>query len=181
MGFRPGDEKIMQAPLDWIGFHYYSRRLISAARPQRVRAEAAALRTEIEDRAPAGNDLYTQFLAEMPTEGPLTEAGLEILPRGIYDLVTQISREYNFPTIEITESGCGYLDGPYDREGRACPTRAALISSARSSPSWRAPSRTAPGSVPSTPGACSTTSSGPMGTPSGMDSPTSTSATRNAP
>ena len=24
MGFRPGDDKIMQVPLDWIGFHYYA-------------------------------------------------------------------------------------------------------------------------------------------------------------
>jgi beta-glucosidase len=33
----------------------------------------------------------------MPSEGPLPEAGLEIWPRGIYDLVTRISREYNRP------------------------------------------------------------------------------------
>ena len=60
----------------------------------------------------------------MPTEGPLTESGLEIWPRGIYDLVTRISREYNHPIIEITESGCGYLDEPYDREhGRIPDTR----------------------------------------------------------
>jgi beta-glucosidase len=31
MGFRAGDEKIMQVPLDWIGFHYYTRRFVSAA------------------------------------------------------------------------------------------------------------------------------------------------------
>jgi beta-glucosidase len=49
----------------------------------------------------------------MPTEGPLTEAGLEVWPRGIYDLVTRISKEYDNPAIELTESGCGYLDAPY--------------------------------------------------------------------
>src|SRR6202034_2088307 len=27
MGFQPGDEKIMQVPLDWIGFHYYTHRI----------------------------------------------------------------------------------------------------------------------------------------------------------
>jgi hypothetical protein len=48
----------------------------------------------------------------MPTEGPLTDAGLEVWPRGMYDLVAQISRENSHPIIEITESGCGYLDGP---------------------------------------------------------------------
>ncbi|MGA9790352.1 MAG: family 1 glycosylhydrolase [Terriglobales bacterium] len=31
MGFRPGDDKIMQVPLDWIGFHYYTRRIVSDA------------------------------------------------------------------------------------------------------------------------------------------------------
>ena len=45
----------------------------------------------------------------MPTEGPLTETGLEIWPRGIYDLVMQISRDYNRPVIEISENGCCYL------------------------------------------------------------------------
>ena len=67
---------------------------------------------------------YTQFHAVMPTEGPLTDAGLEVFPRGIYDLVMQITREYNHPIIEITESGCSYLDTPYDKEkGRVPDTR----------------------------------------------------------
>jgi beta-glucosidase len=57
----------------------------------------------------------------MPTEGPLTEGGLEIFPRGIYDLVMQISREYNHPIIEITESGCGYLDAPFEGARGAVP------------------------------------------------------------
>src|SRR5487761_2304472 len=57
----------------------------------------------------------------MPTEGPLTEAGLEVWPRGIYDLVMQISREYNHPIIEITECGCCYLDTPYDKEAGRVP------------------------------------------------------------
>ena len=37
--------------------------------------------------------------------------------RGIYDLVMQISREYNHPVTEISENGCCYLDGP-DETGR---------------------------------------------------------------
>ena len=54
----------------------------------------------------------TQIHVETPTEGPLTEAGLEIWPTGMYDLVTQISKEYNHPIIEISENGCCYLDSP---------------------------------------------------------------------
>lgn len=57
----------------------------------------------------------------MPSEGPLTDGGLEVWPRGIYDLVMRISRDYNHPIIEITESGCSYFDTPYDRENGRVP------------------------------------------------------------
>ncbi|MGA3131286.1 MAG: GH1 family beta-glucosidase [Terracidiphilus sp.] len=110
MGFRAGDEKIMQVPLDWIGFHYYTRRIVSDA--SRSARPGGGLATETQDTASV--DALTQFTAVMPNEGPLTEGGLEVWPGGIYDLVMQISREYNHPIIEITESGCGYLDAPYD-------------------------------------------------------------------
>lgn len=114
MGFRSGEEKIMQVPMDWIGFHYYTRRFVSAAGPAAHGGGAGSLATETQDTGVGGND-YTQFTSEMPTEGALTDGDLEIWPRGIYDLVMRISHEYNFPTIEITESGCGYLDTPCDR------------------------------------------------------------------
>jgi beta-glucosidase len=124
MGFRAGDEKIMHAPLDWVGFHYYTRRVVSDASNSRSFGGGGFSGTEIEVDAEGGRDPYTRFRAVMPTEGPLTEAGLEVWPRGIYDLVMQISREYNHPIIEITESGCSYLDAPYDKEdGRVPDTR----------------------------------------------------------
>ena len=120
MGFRPGDEKIMQAPLDWVGFHYYTRRIVSDAGGGAKPGAGASFGTEIEEDT-AARDPYTRFHAEMPTEGPLTDAGLEIWPRGIYDLVTRIAKEYNNPIIEITESGCSYLDGPYEKQNGAVP------------------------------------------------------------
>jgi len=119
MGFRSGDEKIMQAPLDWVGFHYYTRRIVSDASVSS--GQKATFGTEIENDSGGGRDPYTRFHAEMPTEGPLTDAGLEVWPRGIYDLVMQISREYNHPIIEITESGCSYLDAPYEKENGRIP------------------------------------------------------------
>ena len=121
MGFRPGDEKIMQAPLDWVGFHYYTRRIVSDAGGTAKPGAGASFGTEIEQDTAAGRDPYTRFHTEMATEGPLTDAGLEIWPRGIYDLVTRIAKEYNNPIIEITESGCSYLDGPYDKQNGAVP------------------------------------------------------------
>src|SRR5277367_3168456 len=121
MGYKAGDDKIMRAPLDWVGFHYYTRRVISDAKG--TAGGAARFGTETESDAPDANgrDPYTRFHAVMPTDNPLTEAGLEIYPRGIYDLVMQISREYNFPTIEITESGCCYMDTPYEQAGGHVP------------------------------------------------------------
>ena len=117
MGFRPGDEKLLYAPLDWVGFHYYTRRTVADASKERFLSGGNFSGTEIESNSPGGRDPYTRFRAAMPTEGPLTEAGLEVWPSGIFDLVTQISRDYNQPIIEITESGCGDLDGP-DEHGR---------------------------------------------------------------
>ena len=120
MGFKAGDEKIMHAPLDWVGFHYYTRRIVSDA--SKVTAGGGSFAgTEIENDPATGRDPYTRFRAVMPTEGPLTESGLEVWPHGIYDLVTQISREYDHPIIEITESGCGYLDAPYEKENGRVP------------------------------------------------------------
>jgi beta-glucosidase len=122
MGVRAGDEKIMQAPLDWVGFHYYTRRIISDAGGARG-GNHQHYGTEIEaDTGDVnGRDPYTRFHAVMPSEGPLTHAGLEVWPRGIYDLVTQISREYNRPIIEITECGCCYMDTPYEKENGRVP------------------------------------------------------------
>ena len=122
MGYKAGDDKIMKVPLDWLGFHYYTRRVISQALGNAV-SSGGHFGTETEgEGGSASRDPLTQIHVEMPTEGPLTEAGLEIWPRGIYDLVTQLSREYNQPTIEISENGCCYLDSP-DETGRVPDTR----------------------------------------------------------
>ena len=125
MGFRSGDDTIMKAPLDWVGFHYYTRRIVSAVKGSGASGGAHfGTETELDGGGGGSRDDDTQFHAEMPTEGPLTDAGLEVFPRGIYDLVLQISREYNFPPIEITESGCSYLDAPLaDAGGRVPDTR----------------------------------------------------------
>lgn len=124
MGFQSGDETLLRAPLDWIGLHYYTRRIVSDASGE-THFGGKFSGTEIESESLGGRDPYTRFQAAMPTEGPLTDAGLEVWPRGIYDLVTRISHDYNHPIIEITESGCGYLDGP-DEHGRVPDERRIL-------------------------------------------------------
>ena len=80
MGFRPGDEKIMHAPLDWVGFHYYTRRIVSDASHAQRSGGGGFSGTEIEADPATGRDPYTRFRAVMPTEGPLTDSGLEVWP-----------------------------------------------------------------------------------------------------
>jgi beta-glucosidase len=121
MGVRPGDDKLLRAPLDWVGFHYYTRRIISDAKGMRGAQQQYGTEIESDSGDVNGRDPYTRFHAVMPSEGPLTHAGLEIYPRGIYDLVIQISREYSNPIIEITECGCCYMDTPYEKEGGRIP------------------------------------------------------------
>jgi len=100
MGVKEGDGKIMQVPLDWVGINYYNRHTIS--------------------NAPHGEP-HTQFDAVMPAVGPLTYMGWEVWPRGLYDIITQISKEYNRPIIEITENGCSYLDSPLAEDKGGVP------------------------------------------------------------
>jgi beta-glucosidase len=121
MGVKPGDDKIMLAPLDWVGFHYYTRRIVSDAGGAKGSALHYGTEIEADTGDTNGRDPYTRFHAVMPSEGPLTHAGLEVWPKGIYDLVTQISKEYDHPVIEITECGCCYMDTPYSKASGSIP------------------------------------------------------------
>ena len=104
MGFKAGDEKIMKAPLDWLGVHYYCRLVVSHAGGNSQGGSAS-------------RDPVSQMRIEVPNEGARTDGGLEMYPRGIYDLVMQLSRDYNHPIIEITETGGSFLGSP-DANGR---------------------------------------------------------------
>lgn len=75
MGYKDGDQKIMKAPLDWVGFHYNTRRIVSDAINVSHPGGGAKFGTEIEEDTSGGRDPYTRFHAVMPTEGPLTDAG----------------------------------------------------------------------------------------------------------
>jgi beta-glucosidase len=109
MGFKPGDEKIMNVPLDWVGVHYYCRLLASDA----------------SNGAPpdlSSHDPYAQIRIELADDGPKTDGGLEMWPHGLYDLLMQVSRDYDHPIIEITETGGVFMDAP-DANGRVADLR----------------------------------------------------------
>jgi beta-glucosidase len=106
MGFHSGDDKRMTAPLDYIGVNYYFRQLAAAP------------------TAPApSKPSYDAMGFKLSTgkEGPLTEIGWEVYPRGMYDILQRVSKDYKLP-IEITENGCAYGDYP-DTGGRVADVR----------------------------------------------------------
>jgi beta-glucosidase len=98
MGIKSGDLESVRAPLDFIGINLYYRTIASAP---------GAL-----DRvAHAQNWLFPVHMSA-GQQGPETDIGWEVWPQALYDVVTQMTRDYNRPAIEITESGCAYNDGP---------------------------------------------------------------------
>jgi len=98
MRIRSGDLEKTRAPLDFIGINLYRRTIARAP-------------TAIEHIAHAQKWLFPVMMADSP-EGPKTSNGWEVWPQAMHDIVMRISREFNHPQIEITESGCAYNDGP---------------------------------------------------------------------
>jgi beta-glucosidase len=98
MGIKSGDLDKMRAPLDFIGINLYYRTIASAP-------------TAMERLAHAQQWLFPVKMG-VAREGPKTDNGWEVWPQAMYDMVTRISRDFNRPQIEITESGCAYNDAP---------------------------------------------------------------------
>jgi beta-glucosidase len=98
MGIKSGDLDKMRAPLDFIGINLYYRAVASAP-------------AAIERLAHTQQWLFPVKMS-VGREGPKTGNGWEVWPQAMYDIVTRITRDFNRPQIEITESGCAYNDGP---------------------------------------------------------------------
>jgi len=97
VGIRSGDMEKVRAPLDFIGINVYMRTIASA---------------------PTALERFTntqQWLFPVKMRGgevgPKTDMGWEVWPKALYDVIMRITRDYNRPVIEITESGCAYNDG----------------------------------------------------------------------
>jgi len=98
MRIKPGDMEKIRAPLDFIGINLYYRAIVSA--PSAMERVA--------------NTQEWLFPAKMHSglQGSKTDFGWEVWPKALYDMVLRVTRDYNRPVIEITESGCSYNDGP---------------------------------------------------------------------
>lgn len=84
--FPHDDLKIINLPIDFIGVNYYTRTIVR-------------------------KDSENPFLGVsfVPSENEKTEMGWEIYPKGLYDLLIRLKREYPKP-IYITENGSAFND-----------------------------------------------------------------------
>jgi beta-glucosidase len=98
MQIRTGDLDKMKAPLDFIGVNLYYRTIASASSALNRLSHPQAW-------------LYPVDMAG-GEEGPKTSMGWEIWPQALYDIVMRLTRDFDRPVIEITESGCAYDDAP---------------------------------------------------------------------
>jgi len=98
MGIQSGDMEKTRAALDFIGINLYYRTIASAP---------GAL-----ERASHAQDWLFPVNMAGGQQGPKTDIGWEVWPKALYDMITRITRDYNRPALEITESGCAYNDGP---------------------------------------------------------------------
>jgi beta-glucosidase len=98
MRIQSGDMEKTRAPLDFIGINLYYRTIASAAGTM--------------ERVAHAQDWLFPVKMDGGQQGPKTDFGWEVWPKALYDMVTRITRDYNHPVIEITESGCAYNDAP---------------------------------------------------------------------
>jgi beta-glucosidase len=108
MEIKSGDLEKMKAPLDFIGINLYYRTIASAP-------------NAIERLSHPQQWLYPVDMRG-GTQGPKTDIGWEVWPQALYDMAMRITRDFNRPVIEITESGCAYNDAP-DASGIIHDTR----------------------------------------------------------
>jgi beta-glucosidase len=108
MGIRSSDLDKMKAPFDFIGINLYYRTIASA--PSAMERFSHAQQWLFPVKMVGGE------------QGPKTSMGWEIWPQALYDMVMRITRDFNRPVIEISESGCAYNDGP-DADGAILDTR----------------------------------------------------------
>ena len=84
----PGDLGAIAAPLDFLGVNYYMRNI---ARSEAIPESQNAPRT-------------------VTPNAELTDMGWEVYPEGLYEILTRLKADYDFPAYYVTENGVAYPD-----------------------------------------------------------------------
>jgi beta-glucosidase len=97
---KDGDEAVIGTPVDVLGVNYYTRHVVRAGGPTAAppgRRSAWVGSTDVE--------FVFRGL-------PRTEMGWEVDPRGLYDVLTRVRRDYGPIPIYVTENGAAFPDRP---------------------------------------------------------------------
>ncbi len=95
---RDGDEALIAAPIDVLGVNYYTRHVVRAGPATDPSAREAGW---------IGCDGVVKTGHELPR----TSMGWEIDPRGLYDVLTGLARDYpHLPPLYVTENGASFDD-----------------------------------------------------------------------
>jgi beta-glucosidase len=87
---QPGDMELIAQETDLLGINYYTRMFVSS--------KSEGVHSENRDV-------------------PKTDMGWELYPKGLYEILEHVNREYHPKQLMITENGASYADGP-DETGR---------------------------------------------------------------
>ncbi len=87
---RPGDLEIISRPLDYLGANYYTRVVVGAS--------------------PGGPGAIDNFPSFHQEQSEYTTMNWEVYPRGIYEHLTRLHRDYHVPTIYVIENGAAVAD-----------------------------------------------------------------------
>ena len=98
MRIQPGDMEKTKAALDFVGINLYYRTIASAPGTT--------------ERVTHAQEWLFPVKMDGGQQGPRADNGWEVWPKALYDMVMRITRDYNRPVLEITESGCAFNDGP---------------------------------------------------------------------
>ena len=83
-----GDLAAIAAPMDFVGVNYYMRNIIRSEAIPESRNEPRTI-----NRRPE-----------------LTEMGWEVYPEGLYEILTRLKADYDFPAYYVTENGAAFAD-----------------------------------------------------------------------
>ncbi|MEB3371654.1 GH1 family beta-glucosidase [Saccharopolyspora mangrovi] len=101
---RDGDERIINAPLDFLGINYYTRQVVTSSDQPRI------WRPGDEPSAWPGS----ADMSPAPRGLPTTEMGWEVDPAGLGELLERLHRDYPAIPLYITENGAAYDDERVD-------------------------------------------------------------------
>ena len=150
-----GDMKTISAPIDFLGVNNYTSPLVGA--------DETGGRSRILVRADVDR----------------TDMGWEVVPEGLHDLLVRLHNDYEPPAIYITENGAAFADVRGHDGNVLDPERESYLNEYVDAAGRAIAEGVAPGSAATSPGRCSTTSSGRGATGSGSGSSTSTSRHRS--